>query len=275
MLFCFILRIDVPESLYARPPVPLLFAEGPHALMQFTSLFTTAPFLANAPRGDGHTIIALPGFGGSDRSTLILRNYLQTLNYDARPWGLGRNLGPRMAELPGRLSQMFESAYEAGGNRKVSLIGWSLGGVYARLLAQFYPNEVRQVITMGSPFTGHPSSTRVYPVARRVMPLHQENIANLRLLAGAPLSVPNSNVYSRQDAIVPWQIATEQVNDSTENIEVFTGHMSLGFSPAVLYALADRLNQPETDWRPFERKGWRVGVYGAADISSARPQEVA
>ncbi|MEM9623550.1 MAG: alpha/beta fold hydrolase [Pseudomonadota bacterium] len=255
------------EQVIRRPSRALLYAEGPQAMMQFMSLMATAPFLAGARRGDGHKVIVMPGFGGSDRSTAILRNYLTRQGFDAQPWGLGRNLGPRMEALPQKLSSLFESNYAAGGERKVSLVGWSLGGVYARLLAQFYPEQVRQVITLGSPFNGHPGATR--SIARRVISMDHESLADLRRLAGQPLSMPNSNVYSRQDAIVPWQIATEATDQHTENIEVFTGHMSLGFSPAVLFAVADRLGQGEEAWQPFQRFGWRAGIYGRADISSA------
>lgn len=257
----------MPDRVYSRPPRRLLYAEGPQAMIEFASLMTTAPFLASAPRGDGHPVVVLPGFGGSDGSTAVLRNYLQGLGYDAHPWGLGRNLGPGMESLPARLSEMFEEVYEQGSERKVSLVGWSLGGVYSRLLAHFYPDQVRQVITLGSPFNGHPRSTRVYPIVRQVIPFSQQTIANLRGLAGQRLDLPNSNIYSRRDSIVPWQIATEEPDERTENIEVFTGHLSLGFSPTVLYAIADRLRQREGEWKPFRRTGWRLAVYGPADIT--------
>lgn len=219
-----------------------------------------------APRGDGHTVIVLPGLGGSDRSTAVLRRYLSSMGFDARSWGLGRNLGPRMASLPERLAKMFEDAVAESDGRSISLVGWSLGGVYARLLAQYYPEQTRQVITLGSPFNGDPSSVTVYPIARRVLPLQEETITNLRLLAGQRLSVPNSNVFSRFDSIVPWQMATEMPDDRTENIEVYAGHLSLGLSPAVLYAIADRLAQAENAWQPFHRQGWRLGVYGPARL---------
>jgi pimeloyl-ACP methyl ester carboxylesterase len=262
--------IQMEDRVYAPPESRLLYAEGPRLMSEFTALMATAPFLATAPRGDGHPVLFLPGFGGGDRSTVVLRNYVQSLGYDSRTWGLGTNLGPAMPELPGQLSTMFENVYDDGGGQKVSLVGWSLGGVYARLLAHFYPDKVRQVITLGSPFGGHPSSTRVYPLVRRLvgMPLAQHPVNNLRLLAGTRLEdVPNSNIFSKRDSIVPWQIATEQPGHETENIEVYAGHLSLGFSPSVLHAIADRLVAPDGQWQPFRRTGWKRRVYGAADLT--------
>lgn len=265
------LGIEMEDRVYSPPDSRLLYAEGPRLLSEFAALMALAPFLSMAPRGDGHPVLFLPGFGGSDSSTAVLRNYVQSLGYDSRPWGLGRNLGPAMTDLPGQLSKMFENVYEDAGQRKVSLVGWSLGGVYARLLAHFFPDKVRQVITLGSPFGGHPSSTRVYPLVRRLIevPLAQQPVNNLRLLAGSRLEdVPNSNVFSKRDSIVPWQIATEQPGHETENIEVYAGHLSLGFSPSVLYAIADRLVVPDGGWKPFRRTGWRRRVYGPADLAS-------
>jgi pimeloyl-ACP methyl ester carboxylesterase len=265
-------NIEMEDRVYSPPDSRLLFAEGPRLMAESAALMALAPFLATVRRGDGHPVLFLPGFGGSDSSTAVLRSYVQSLGYDSRSWGLGRNLGPAMTGLPGQLSKMFENVYEDADRRKVSLVGWSLGGVYARLLAHFYPDKIRQVITLGSPFGGHPSSTRVYPLVRRLVevPLAQHPVNNLRLLAGTRLEdVPNSNVFSKRDSIVPWQIATEQPGFETENIEVYAGHLSLGFSPSVLYAIAERLVLPDGGWKPFRRTGWKRAVYGPADLTDA------
>ena len=83
----------------------------------------------------------LPGFTASDESTALLRGYVRARNFDARPWGLGRNRGPRAIGRQGVLDGLLESVFRDAG-RKVSLVGWSLGGVYARTLANTRSHEV-------------------------------------------------------------------------------------------------------------------------------------
>jgi hypothetical protein len=262
---------SIGDRVFPPPSSRLLFREAPRLLGEMAALATAAPFLTLAPRGDGHPVLVMPGFSAGDQSTAIIRGYLGSLGYDASPWGLGRNLGPMMPDLAMRLRQTFESVFEAGGREKISIVGWSLGGVYARLLAHVYPGQVRNVITLGSPYRGSPRSTRIYPIVRGMMdrPLEALPINELRRLAGTPIiDVPTSSIYSRHDSIVPWQIATEPTGATSENIEVFTGHIGLGVSPAVLFAIADRLSLAEGQWRPFHRDGWRRPVYGAAELVS-------
>ena len=259
------------ERVHPRRERHLAFAEGPRAFSEMASLFSSAPFLYQAPRGERHAVLVLPGFGASDRSTVVLREYIGSRGYDAQPWQLGRNLGPDpelMNELPHRLAAVYRDA----GDRKVSLVGWSLGGVYARLLAHRYPEAVRQVITLGSPFGGSPRSTRVNQAARRINPsnIYSDDVDRARVRAGEPLpGVPATAVFSKTDGIVPWQIAVERPSPSAENIEVYGSHVGLGFNPAVLYAVADRLAQKEGGWQPFERRGWKRFVYGPARLEES------
>ena len=257
-----------------KPPSKTLLMMEMRAIPELFGFTMSWPTLATfSPRGDGQPVLVLPGLITSDNATRPLRGLLTTLGYPTYGWEMGRNYGPLPGVEEGLVNRVKELSEKYG--RKVSIVGWSLGGIYARQLGKMLPDHVRQVISLGSPFNGDPGATRVYPVARRLMPLHEEPITNLRTLAGQPLAVPNSNVYSRQDAIVPWQIATETTDEQTENIEVFAGHMSLGFSPTVLFALADRLGQAEDSWQPFSRDGWRIGMYGQADISTAATQQAA
>ncbi len=150
-----------------RPTAALALAEIPRAVSELGALIPTAPILSLAPRGDGHRVLVLPGLGGSDRSTVVLREYLTGLGYQAEPWGLGANRGPLMDGLREALAMKLDALFEAG-DQKVSLVGWSLGGIYSRLLAHLYPEKVRQVITLGSPFSGNPRSTRAYRYYRYV-----------------------------------------------------------------------------------------------------------
>jgi pimeloyl-ACP methyl ester carboxylesterase len=218
----------------------------------------------------------MPGFGASDSSTAIIRGYLDLLGYQTFSWELGRNLGPSMPDLAVNLAALLTRVFEAGSERKVSIVGWSLGGVYARLLAQLLPDKVRSVVTLGSPFSGSPRSTSVYPLVERLvgMPIEQIPLHALRLLAGESLQgIPSTAVFSKSDAIVPWQIATQEPSHFAENIEVYASHTGLGFSPAVLFSLADRMQHAEGDWRPFQRTSWKIGVYGPANLRSTRSGE--
>lgn len=253
----------------SRPGRHLMLAEAPRTALEFANLAISAPFLGLAPRGDGHPVLVMPGLGGSDLSTAVIRGYLDLLGYQTFPWEMGRNLGPAMPNLAKRLGELLTRVFEDSGERTVSLVGWSLGGVYARLLAQMLPDKVRSVATLGSPFSGSPRSTTVYPLVERLvgMPIEQIPVNHLRLLAGEPLQgIPSTAVFSKTDAIVPWQLATQAPSHVAENIEVYASHTGLGLSPAVLFALADRLQHAEGEWQPFQRTGWKMGIYGPARL---------
>lgn len=240
-------------------------AEGPRALAEMASLLPAAPYLALAPRGDGHRVLVLPGFGGGDGSTTVIRRYLAGQGLVPHAWGLGRNLGSAMPDLQQRLSERLEAVWREGGQRPVSLVGWSLGGVYARLLTHIHPEWVRQVITLGSPIGGTPQPSRAQRVMSRMgaAGMDRQEALRLRRLASDPLpQVASSAVYSRTDGIVPWQIARQQPGPLAENIEVYGSHIGLGFNASALYLLAERLAQPQARWTPFQRRGWKYWVYG-------------
>lgn len=253
-----------------RPPSALLaLTELPRALAEFSTLGIAAPFLANAPRGDGHPVMVLPGFVTSDISTTVLRGFLARQGYDAHAWDLGRNLGPKAIGREGeKLVARLRAIHDATG-KKVSLIGWSLGGVMARQLARRAPEAVRQVITLGSPFTGNPRASTVwrsYQILTGQRLDDPDTQGQLRESATPP-PVPSTAIYTRQDGIVAWQNCVEPAAPETDNIEVHGSHCGLGVNPAVLYAIADRLAQAEGDWRPFNRSGLRALVYPFAGHS--------
>jgi predicted alpha/beta hydrolase family esterase len=230
------------------------------APFEFAASFAAAPWLMNAPRGDGHTVIVYPGFMGSDISTAPMRRLLKSLGHNAQGWGLGRNTGPKQDVMDEALRRIQDEAQKSG--RSVSLVGWSLGGVYARELAKLAPGHVRQVVSLGSPFvaTGDGPSNgtnahRLYQfVARRQQHMKTDHDA----MRQAP-PVPTTSIYSRSDGIVAWQCSVQDQAQGaqTENIEVTASHAGLGVNPTALYALADRLAQAPGQWRPFERSGFR------------------
>lgn len=247
------------------PSMLLALSEAQRALVELALLPVAAPALRSAPKGDGHPVLVLPGFTATDASTAILRRYLDRLGYDTYQWELGRNLGPRAIGAEGEhLVERLEKIHAATG-QKVSLVGWSLGGVMARQVARLRPNLVRQVVSLGSPFAGDPRSTSVWRLYELLTGQKVSDSAIQAQLAESrkPMPVRSTAIYSKADGIVAWQGCLEPAADSSENIEVYGSHCGLGVNPSVLYAVADRLAQPEGEWRPFDRGGWKSAFYPA------------
>ena len=254
---------DVRPTDFVRPPSALLaLTELPRAIAEWGSLAVSmGALVATAPRGDGHPVLVLPGFMTSDTSTRVLRRFLRTLGYDAHSWNLGRNLGPRAIGAQGeKLVERLREVHEATG-QKVSLVGWSLGGVMARLLARRAPDHVRQVITLGSPFAGSPKSSNVWRLYEYMSGTAVDGQHTQGMLAeiAAPPSVPTTAIYTKGDGVVAWQTCREVESDTAENIEVHGSHCGLGVNPSVLYAVADRLARKPGERRRFDRDGWKHG----------------
>lgn len=229
----------------------MLLAEG-RAVFEFGSGLALWPFLQLAPRGDGHPVLVLPGFLASNSSTFLLRRYLSNLGYAAQGWNMGLNLGHRQELESAMFGQLEENFRES--QRKISIIGWSLGGVFARLLAARRPELVRNVITLGSPIGGGPDATNAKGVYRTLNGGRTTNSSVEKLVAQS-LAVPTTSIFSRSDGVVSWRASTIQAGPQSENIEVHGSHTGLGGNPAVLYAVADRLAQPEGAWTAFRRTG--------------------
>jgi pimeloyl-ACP methyl ester carboxylesterase len=247
----------------SAPTYWLALAEPVRAAAELGALCATWPAVRQAPRGDGHPVLVLPGFAASDASTWILREYLSSLGYDALPWTLGRNQGGANGSLAPQLAQRLDTIYSVS-KEPVSLVGWSLGGVYARLLARRFPDRVRQVITLGSPIAGRPTATSVYRMYEQTGHPRAEAIrsAPREVFSSDPIpETPCTAIFSRSDGVVAWEIARERPGPLAQNIEVVSSHIGLGIHPAVLYAIADRLAEDPDDWRPFHREGWRSLVY--------------
>jgi pimeloyl-ACP methyl ester carboxylesterase len=237
-----------------RPPgVGLLLAEA-RGLFELNASLLLSPLLMRAPKGDGHPVLALPGFLASDLSMVPMRRYLSELGYDAHAWRMGRNLGglERVRDaLRARLAEIF-----AATGRKVSLVGWSLGGVYARDLALQAPDMVRYVITLGSPFANDVRATNATRLYEALSGERVEDYSELRNAIAGDLPMPASSIYSRSDGIVNWHTCLLHASERAENIEVlFASHIGLGVNPAALWAVADRLAQPEGEFWPFDRAG--------------------
>ena len=154
-----------------------------------------------------------------------------------------------------RLAELY-----ARHGRKVSVVGWSLGGIFARELARRAPDQVRAVITLGSPFAGAPKASNAWRLYERASERKVEDWPGREQMK-LPPPVPSTAIYSRTDGIVAWQGCLEREGPTSENIEIEGSHCGLGHHPAALWAIADRLAQPEDGWRPFDRSGLRALVY--------------
>lgn len=262
---------DHPDEAKA-PSALLLMLEGGRAPWEYAALLAASPWLSRLPAGDGHPVLVFPGLGASDITTLPMRKFLRDRGYTPYPWKQGFNFGPREGVLESCVEQARSLAQRHG--TKVSLVGWSLGGVYARETAKEIPELARCVITLGSPFTGHPRATNAWRVFEFLSGQSAHDPVLLERVRQAP-PVPTTSIYSRTDGIVAWRCS---VNDDTvphtENIEVHASHIGMGMNPLALYAIADRLAQDPQRWQRFDVQGarrWFFRTTGQAPLRAAGP----
>jgi pimeloyl-ACP methyl ester carboxylesterase len=235
------------------------------------------PLLARTPRGDGHPVLLLPGFMANESTLVAIKFFLQNRGYEVQAWGFGRNVGFTNRHASA-LEQKIRYMHHKSG-RKVSLVGWSLGGMFALHGAHEAAECVRSVITLGSPVSFDPVGSQSPPLVRALYRLvahpmgtgaHVSQVRAKTLRRPKSLPVPISCVYSLSDGVVPPQEATIEGNRALhENIRVPGSHVGLGFNPIVLWILADRLAQPERRWRPFSPSGAAGRLYRLATSQPA------
>lgn len=247
-----------------KPPPPFLLAMEYRAIAELGAFMLFRPYLRVLPRGDGHAVLIVPGFVQDAMAVTPLRQALRQLGYESHTWDQGRNLGFSKAALASLRAQAESLA--ASTKKKVSVIGWSLGGIFARELAFELPDVLRLVITLAAPFGRNPRASNmlwIYDLVTksRVDEMDDEMVLRIR----EPLPVPSSAIYSRHDGIVAWETCVEEVLCATnENIEVVGSHSGLGFNMQVLWVIANRLAQPAGEWRPiastsiFPINGWQA-----------------
>ena len=233
----------------------MLFAtEGARALFDYSTFLLSKPILQRLGQGDGHPVLVLPGFLTGDKTTRQLRGFIDKIGYQSYPWKLGRNYGnPQLVDgCVERLLQIYESTQQ-----KVSIVGWSLGGVFAREVARRQPDLVRQVITLGSPFAGAHKKNNVSWLYSLINGRHLKEV-DPKLLEDMlhPPPVPTTAIFTKGDGIVHWEHCIEQVEcDWVQNIEVKGSHCGLGVNPSALLCITNRLAQCPNNWEPF-RPGW-------------------
>lgn len=257
--------MNAADPVIERPSALLSLTEAHRAVIEITSLNLSRRRLQKiAPLGDGHAVMVLPGFMGDDGYNAAMRRFLAGINYSVHGWGLGRNLGPRGGVLEGLQNRIHELCERHSG--PVSLVGHSLGGIFARELAREFPDKVRQVISLGSPFgRGRMAASvpaRLFTALNPTedLPIDQDTIHE------AP-PVPTTAIYSKGDGIVNWQTTVQRSgHDRSQNIQVRGSHCGMTLNPAIWYLVAERLAIHPDDWRPFQRVKWRNLFYPSADL---------
>ena len=242
---------------YRAPARTLLWSEYLRASADTAAHWAALPRLTARRDGDGHRVLVLPGLLADDSSTLLMRHVLHLRGYRPHGWELGSNVGPTRHIAQGAVRRLAELS--ARGTGPVTLIGWSLGGVLARELARLAPEQVRGVITLGSPFRltidDDPATTHAGRIFHAFRPWHTPLLDHHEGEAERPpLQVPATSIYSRLDGVVPWQACLDLPGPLRENVEVPASHLGLGVHPLVLSVILDRLRQPVGSWQPYSTK---------------------
>ncbi len=241
------------------PSALLLMMEG-RSIFEMGTYIASAPLFKHMAKGDGHPVLVLPGLAASDISTIPMRRFLKKRGYQPYAWEQGRNLGLRDQVLENMLAKVDEIFTEH--KCKLSIVGWSLGGIFARELAKLRPEKIRFVISLGSPHSGNPKAshaTRFYEFVAG----HSVKEPPLQTTLSQAPPVPTTSIYSKTDGVVAWQNCHQRKPNcpkktkQVENIRVEGSHTGLGVNPSVLFIIAERLAQNEDGWKPFVNKGAR------------------
>ncbi len=236
---------------YSAPSPSLFATELPRAGLDLAALMGASPLLAAAPRGDGHPVLVLPGLLTGDPATKLLRTLLRALGHNVSGWTLGTNRGATSDVVQGLRTRLERLHRESG--QRVSLVGWSLGGVFAQELARATPGSVRGLITLGSPLQQRsPSTSHLSKVVDEAthLPPAAAQIPRVWAESGS-LRVPATSIYTKNDGIVNWSTSTYAAGPRRENVQVRGSHLGLAHNPAVLRVLADLLAQDDEKWHPF------------------------
>ncbi|MEJ8839526.1 esterase/lipase family protein [Ramlibacter sp. AN1133] len=236
---------------FRAPSLALLATEPLRALLEFCAVGLAQPATV---QGDGHPVIVYPGLGAGSVNTAQLRSHLEDCGYDVYDWELGVNTGPEghfddwLAALVARVREVH-----ARHGRKVSLVGWSLGGVYAREIAKLCPECVRQVVTLATPHNAMGDANHAGTIFRLLGGNMSQLTAELLERVGRRPPVPVTSIYSETDGVVCWQGCLEEPARDAENVAVDASHLGMPSHPDVLRIVADRLAQREGRWRPYAR----------------------
>lgn len=237
---------------FQAPSLALLATEPLRALLDMCS--HVVGHLAPV-QGDGHPVIVYPGLGAGAFTTMQLRNHLASCNFDVHDWAHGVNTGPDRL-FDDWLGALVERVRElrAQHGRTVSLVGWSLGGIYAREVAKCCPQDVRQVVTLGTPFGSLDGANHAGTLFKLLGGDTSQLTPQLQARLRERPPVPTTSVYSEVDGVVCWRSCLERKAPLAENVAVQASHLGMTTHPEVLRIVADRLAQPEGRWRRYRSR---------------------
>ncbi len=250
----------MPDTAIEAPPLWMTALET-RAAAELAGWRLSRPLLEKLRKGDSHPVLVLPGLAASDGSTANLRALLRQLEYRTYGWGLGANLGPTPKIVNG-LRDRIDAILQRD-QQPITVVGWSLGGIFGRVMARENPDHFRQVITLGSPFRMTPSDrSAASPMWESLSGLHDDELTDrMRTRERPPLPVPTTAIYSRTDGIVHWRACIEAKGPQSESVEVYGSHCGLGFNPAAAYVIADRLRRPAGEWKRFRAPPWALRAF--------------
>ncbi len=226
------------------PPPPLFnMVMESRSLIEWTSIYCLYPFIPKRIKGNGRPVLLIPPYLADDMSTSFVRKYLKSLGFKTYKWELGFNMVkshyiPRLEE---KLADIYQEHQE-----KVSIVGWSGGGIFAKIMANRHPDQVEQILTIGSPIWGvMDMKTPVYGLMEffRGKSLKERNERFLAELEPVP-TVPVTCIYTKTDGLVPWKHCIEAATfrKDIKNIEVFGSHSGMGANASVLLVTANMLS---------------------------------
>ena len=230
-------------------------AEAPRFAMQMGKTLLELPDRHLLPEGDDHPVIFLPGFGTGNGATFFMREVLKDRGHQTLKWANGHNWGIEQEMVDNVVNQISTLARER--NTPVSLVGQSLGGSIARVIANMIPNEIRCLVTLGSPLNSLgdvlDNVKDMYDIRTKGDLGAQEAWDSYGPLIETNPPVPSTSIYSKTDGVVGWKESIQPVTTISENVEVCSSHLSMGFDIEVIKVIADRLAQPEGEWTKYER----------------------
>lgn len=240
-------------------------AEAPRFVMQLTETLLELQKLESLPQGDGHPVVFLPGFCTGNGATYFMRRVLREHGHHTLGWNHGPNLGIDEKLVETVIDQVNHLAWEH--QQKVSLVGQSLGGTVARVVANMIPHEVRSIITLGSPInglTGVLDHVKTMYDLKTICDRKGDDMWNsyCHMINENP-PLPCTSIYSKTDGVVHWGESMVIETDIAENVEVHSSHLSMGFDIYTIKIIADRLSQPEGHWLKYKKETEMVGSFGA------------
>lgn len=241
--------IKINKNIPAPPPFNV-FLET-RALVEWGTMFGLYYLIPKKKQGNNKPVLLMPPYLGNDSSTKFVRKYLKSVGFKTYKWELGVNMinSKYLPKLVERLDEIYEKHGE-----KVSLVGWSGGGIFAKIIANRYPDKVEQLITIGSPIWGVKNmQTPLVNVLEflRGKTLRERNTKFLKELEEIP-QVPITCIYTKTDGLVPWKhcLEAETLRKDIKNVEVYGSHIGMGANASVLVTVANALIENTNGKKP-------------------------